>query len=213
MRGEKSSPDGLYDNVLLWFASHGYVGVNLEYRLAPDAAFPDAVHDVAAGLQWTHERIGEHGGDPWRIFLVGHSAGGTHAASYGFDPHLGYLARHTRGLALISARLLADDSPENPNAAGVRAYFGADAAAYERCSPMTYAAQSAIPAFIAIAEFENPLLDLYGLEFAHRLAVARRRAPPFVRMVGHNHMSIVAHFNTDEDVLGRQLIAFFESTS
>ncbi|MEO7242680.1 MAG: alpha/beta hydrolase [Variovorax sp.] len=211
VRGEKSSPDGLYDNVLLWFASHGYVGVNLEYRLAPGAVFPAAVHDVAAGVEWTHDHIGGYGGDPRRIYLIGHSAGGTHVASYGFDPHLGFLGRHTQALALISARLLADDSPENPNAAGVRAYFGSDAAAHERCSPMMHAAQNAIPTFIAIAEFENPLLDVYGLEFAHRLAVARRRAPPFMQLAGHNHVSIVAHFNTDEDVLGRRLVAFFQS--
>ncbi|SJM28391.1 hypothetical protein [Mesorhizobium delmotii] len=34
------------------------------------------------------------------------------------------------------------------------------------------------------AAFENPLLDLYGLEFAHRIAIARRRAPRFVRLPG-----------------------------
>jgi hypothetical protein len=61
---------------------------------------------------------------------------------------------------------------------------------------------------IAIAEFENPLLDLYGLELAHRLAVARRRAPRFIRLTGHNHISIVAHFNTIEDNLGREIVEF-----
>ena len=69
---------------------------------------------------------------------------------------------------------------------------------------MTHAAVSVLPVMIAIAEFENPLLDVYGLELAHRIAAARRRAPRFMRLAGHNHISLVAHFNTVEDTLGRR---------
>ena len=71
-----------------------------------------------------------------------------------------------------------------------------------------HAAASALPVMIAIAEFENPLLDLYGLEIAHRIAIARRRAPRFMRLAGHNHTSLVAHFNTVEDNLGREIVEF-----
>jgi hypothetical protein len=53
---------------------------------------------------------------------------------------------------------------------------------------------------------------VYGLEFAHRLAQARGRAPRVLQMPGHNHMSIVAHFNTAEDTLGREIVAFFRSS-
>ena len=62
--------------------------------------------------------------------------------------------------------------------------------------------------FIAIAEYENRYLDAYGLEFASRLAHVRRRAPRFVQMLGHNHTSIVAHFNTAEEWLGWQIVDF-----
>ena len=61
-------------------------------------------------------------------------------------------------------------------------------------SPVTHAAASALPVMIAIAEFENPLLDLYGLELAHSIAISRRRGPRFLRLAGHNHISMVAHF-------------------
>jgi hypothetical protein len=69
---------------------------------------------------------------------------------------------------------------------------------------------SDLPVMLAIAQYENPLLDLYGLEAAHRIAVARRKAPRFMRLAGHNHISIVAHFNTIEDALGREMLDFFE---
>ena len=67
------------------------------------------------GIEWVANNIAAHGGDPTRIALVGHSAGGTHAASYVFDPLLGHLGQHVKAAVLMCARLRADKSPENPN--------------------------------------------------------------------------------------------------
>ena len=120
----------------------------------------------------------------------------------------GYLGRDLKGIVLLSSRSRIDVLPENPAAGGVRAYFGDDTSVYETRSPLTYAAASGLPVMIAIAEFENPLLDLYGLELAHRIAIARRRAPRFVRLTGHNHISMLAHFNTVEDNLGHEIVEF-----
>lgn len=213
VRGGKRATDELYDNVLYWFARQGFIGVNVEYRLAPEAPYPGGAQDLARALDWVHHEIAKHGGDPARILLIGHSAGGTHAASYACDPALGYLGRHVAALVLISARLRADQLPANPNARGVRAYFGDDPALYDARSPVAYAAHCQLPILVAAAEYENPLLDIYALEFAHRLASARGRAPRFVQMKGHNHMSIVAHFNTDEETLGRTILAFFDAAT
>jgi acetyl esterase/lipase len=210
VRGDKCSDTGLYDNLLYWFARQGFVGVNVEYRLAPQAPFPGAVEDLAAAMQWLHGHAADHGGDASRVLLIGHSAGGTHVASYAFDPLLGYMGRHAHAVVLLSARLTADVLPENPNAQGVRAYFGEDPSRYALRSPMAYAACSDVPVLVVNAQYENPLLDVYGLEFAFRVAQARRCAPHYLSMRGHNHVSIVAHFNTEEDTLGREIVAFFQ---
>lgn len=208
VRGNRTGPQGMFDNVLYWFARHGFVGVNVGYRLAPESVFPGAVDDLAAALAWVHDNIASHGGDPSRISLIGHSAGGTHAASYTFDPLLGHLGRHLSATVLISARLRADRSIENPNAHAVAKYYGDDIATYETRAPMSHAACNDLPTFVVTAEFENPLLDIYGLEFAHRLATARRRAPRFLQLPRHNHASIMAHFNSGEDILGTHIIDF-----
>ena len=210
VRGDKRTSTEIYDNLLYWFARQGFVGANLEYRLAPEAPYPGGVLDVAAAMDWLHRHVAKHGGDPARMFLVGHSAGGTHVAGYALDPALRQGACHARAIALVSARLEADQSPHNPNAPGVRAYFGDDTALYAARSPMRLADRPAgIPVFIAMAEFENPLLDVYALAFAHRLAAAQGQAPRVVQMRGHNHMSIMAHFNSGEEALGREILDFF----
>lgn len=202
VRGDRSGDFGVYDNLLTWFARQGFVGFNIEYRLAPQAPFPAGVDDVAAAMRWVRAHIGEFGGDTEKVLLMGHSAGGTHVASYVFDPLLGHLGRYARAVILLSARLTADVLPENPNEGGVRAYFGDDPSDYTIRSPMAYAACNTIPVFVVNAQYENPLLDVYGLEFAHRIAMARRSAPRYLAVLGHNHMSIVAHFNTQDEALG-----------
>ncbi|HEY4371730.1 MAG TPA: alpha/beta hydrolase [Burkholderiales bacterium] len=211
LRGDKCVNAEVYDNVLYWFARHGVLGINLEYRLAPESTYPGTTDDVAQAVAWVQAHAAGFGGDPENMFLIGHSAGGTHAAAYAWDPASGYLGRHLKGLVLISARLRADVAPENPNAGGVRAYWGEDASLYEARSPVTHAAASHLPVMIANAEFENPLLDIYGLEAAWRIAQARCHAPRYVRLTGHNHISIVAHFNTEEEILGREILDFFET--
>jgi arylformamidase len=58
----------------------GIVFVSAGYRLAPKMVFPTGVLDAVAAVAWVHRGIVEHGGDPGRIFVGGHSAGGHYAA-------------------------------------------------------------------------------------------------------------------------------------
>lgn len=209
LRGNMNSNDQVYGNVLYYFARQGMVGINVEYRLAPQAPYPAGSQDVAAAVAWAREHAHEYGGDPERLILVGHSAGGAHAASYVADPAV--RPQHGHGvqkLVLISARLRADVHADNPNAGGVRAYWGEDAAVYEQVSPVTHAANVDVPLMIAVAEHENPYLDVYAAELFWRVAQARAQAPRFVQVRHHNHTSIVAHMGTEEDMLGQQILDF-----
>ena len=210
VRGSKSVNGEIYDNVCHWFARQGFVAMNVEYRLADEAPWPGGAEDVALALVWVRAHAARWRIDTSRVFLIGHSAGGAHAASCLFDPALagGVAPGSVAGLVLISARLFADVDPRNPNAGPVRKYFGDDESRYAERSPLTHAARSEVPVMIAVAEYENRFLDDYGAAFF--LAVLRHRgvAPRFVQMRGHNHTSIVAHFNSGEEALGREILAF-----
>ncbi|VVE37921.1 esterase/lipase/thioesterase [Pandoraea horticolens] len=215
VRGNKSVNGEVYDNVCHWFARQGFVAINVEYRLADEAPWPGGAHDVAQAIAWVHQHAAHWRIDPSRIFLIGHSAGGTHAASCLFDPVVTQArdkpSGDVAGLVLISARLFADVDPRNPNAGPVGTYFGTDEARYAERSPLTHAARNPVPTMIAIAEYENRFLDDYGAAFFQRLLRQRGVAPRFVQMRGHNHTSIVAHFNSGEEWLGREILAFMAS--
>src|ERR1700741_4224899 len=85
VRGDKDAYGEMYGNVATWFARQGVLGINATYRLAPAAKWPSAAADVRGMVKWAKENAAKFGGEGQRIYLVGHSAGATHVASYIFD--------------------------------------------------------------------------------------------------------------------------------
>ena len=62
------------------FVDRGFVFVSTNYRLLPNVDMETIFRDVAKSLGWVHQHIAEYGGDPKRIFVMGHSAGAQLAA-------------------------------------------------------------------------------------------------------------------------------------
>ena len=210
LRGNKDATPHIYANVPRLFARAGCIGVNIEYRLAPRAPYPAGADDVAAAVGWLREHAAAWGGDPERIVLLGHSAGGSHVATFLTDPRYKGQAQGVTAAALISARLDADTLPGNPNAAGVVAYYGADPAQQRRHAPMAHAEAMTVPLMVAVAEYENPYLDLYALQYAARVAAAGRM-PRIVQVARHNHTSIVAHLGSADREFATALLDFVQA--
>lgn len=206
--GEKDRSAEIYGNVCTFFARHGVIGINIEYRLAPEFRFPAGTEDVAGAVRWAVAHAAEIGADPARVLVFGHSAGAAHAAHYAYSESARAGSAAPAGLIVVSGRVRADNLPENPNAKKVETYYGTDASVYEARSAVSLLRADSVPTFIAIAEFENPLLDVYCLELAYAIARLKRRAPRLLQLPGHNHTSIIAHLNTAEDTLGRAILAF-----
>ena len=66
-----------------WVLRHGWVCVSVDYRLAPETAYPGPLDDSYAGLKWTHANAERLGIDTTRIAIGGPSAGGGMAAALG----------------------------------------------------------------------------------------------------------------------------------
>lgn len=72
-------------------ASQGIVAMIPDYRKFPDVRFPAFMADAANATKWAFAHAAEFGGDPRRIFVMGHSAGGHIAALLACDKR--YLAK------------------------------------------------------------------------------------------------------------------------
>ncbi len=72
--------------------NQGVAVVTANYRMYPKVNNPVYTQDAAAAVAWTMQHIEDYGGDPSRIYVTGHSAGGYLASMIGLDTT--YLAEH-----------------------------------------------------------------------------------------------------------------------
>jgi acetyl esterase/lipase len=73
--GWKDGDKAAYRFVAASLAARGFLTIVPDYRLFPAVRFPAFLQDAAAAVAWTKANVARYGGDPTRIFLMGHSAG------------------------------------------------------------------------------------------------------------------------------------------
>lgn len=83
--GWEDGDRGMYRFVGAELAAHGIVAVIPDYRLYPDVVFPAFMQDAAQAVAWARAHAAAFGGDPHRLFLMGHSAGGQIATLLALD--------------------------------------------------------------------------------------------------------------------------------
>jgi acetyl esterase/lipase len=69
-------------------AAEGYLVIVPDYRLYPEVRYPDFLKDCARAVRWAKDHAADYGGDPSRLFLMGHSAGAYNAAMLTLDERL-----------------------------------------------------------------------------------------------------------------------------
>jgi acetyl esterase len=70
-----------HQNMCRYLCARGdVIGLNVEYRLAPENKFPAGADDCALAVDWVAKNIGPYGGDPARVAVAGASAGGNFSA-------------------------------------------------------------------------------------------------------------------------------------
>ena len=149
--GDRDIDEHVYANVSTYFARHGLLAISATYRLAPEASWPSGAEDLRGVVAWVKANAEQYGGDPDRIFLMGHSAGATHVASYVFDPRFQPSVGHgVSGIIGISGRYRLRSDPEDPGLATIRQYFGADTKRYESRSVISHVPNSQIPVMLVV---------------------------------------------------------------
>ena len=155
------------------FVDKGFVFVSTGYRLLPDVDMITIFRDVARSVRWVHDHIAEHGGDPKRILVMGHSAGAQLAALISIDDR--YLKAEGLSLDIIKGCVPVDgdtyDVPAIIETAetrlrvhglpmprwGHRLKFGNDPALHRDYSAVTHVAKGkGIPPFLILHVADHP---------------------------------------------------------
>ncbi len=201
--GAKSTEGSpFYDNVPLWAAENGLVGVNINYRLAPEFVWPAGIEDVAAVVAWVREHIDAYGGDPRRVFLWGHSAGAAHVADY-----IAWRTRRDEGPGIAGAILLSGFYDLGTEESQWAAYYGDDVSTYAERSSLAALARSPIPLMIVDAQLDPEYFQLEADKLA-RARAAMRRPVRRLHLVGHSHLSEGFAVGTGDHALTGPLLDF-----
>lgn len=204
--GNKRTGDSpFYDNFALFAAKNGMVGVNATYRIAPKNPYPAAPEDIAAATKWITANIASHGGDPSRVFIVGHSAGAAIVAQF--------LAAAkdagVKGALLISGTY---DFTSFPAAPIIKQYLGDDMSKYKAASTVVALMNSRLPIFLAWSEFDPPAI-LKQSEILNANLCIKGRCPDRLFLKGHSHMSEAYSVNTDDRQLTDAMLAFMRKNN
>ena len=163
----------------------------LEYTLAPAARLDQIVAEVRAAVAWVIDHAKEHGGDPARVFVAGHSAGGHLTAMAMAD------GRVAGGVAVSG---IFDLEPIRLNYLNDK--LGLDPAEAARNSPALHLPSRSAPLIVTVGLGELPELIRQSEEYA---AAWRRAGLPgrYLPLDGHDHFSILEELaRPDGAILG-----------
>jgi triacylglycerol lipase len=210
IRGTKHAPGSpYYDNVMLFAAHHGMVGVNVEYRLAPQFPWPAGNEDLAAAVQLVAAKAAELGADPNRIYLMGHSAGATHVASYLSHPEF----HGPKGAGIAGAILSSGgyDFTKDEQSDGRIAYFGSDPKLLAERSAVAGLIKTKIPFMVSSAELDPPPIAGQFFVLKDALCQSEHGCVRSIVLPKHSHMSESYSINTPDTQLSDQILEFIRT--
>jgi acetyl esterase/lipase len=208
-----SKDDILYKAIGRRLARQGFVGVVMSYRLAPQVQVPQQADDCARALAWAVAHIGEYGGDPAHLVLMGHSAGGGLAAllATGSDS---LLARH--GLPAHAAHAVLLDDPagldmldyltkmQYPNDAQYLVPFSHDPVVWRQASALYHLRAGAPPMSIYLGGETYPSIKSSSEKFRQRLTQLGA-APKYTILPGKKHVGMVTQLFFEKNELYAEL--------
>jgi acetyl esterase/lipase len=211
VRGNKRPPGSpFYDNVMVFAARHGRVGGNVEYRLAPEFKWPSGPEDMGAAVRFVNENIANFGGDPTRVFLMGHSAGAGHVAAYVSHPE--FFGPKGSGLAgaIFSSGPSYELKAQEP-AESTAAYFGADTARYAERAALPGLIKTKIPFMMSRAELDPPAIADQFENLKDALCKSEHGCVRSIMLPHHSHMSESYAINTADTQLSDLILEFITS--
>lgn len=201
--GWNAGDPGDYRFIGRQFARAGYVVLLAGYRLGPDGRYPAMLEDSAAAVAWAQGNVARFGGDPGRVFLMGHSAGAYNVVMLALERQwlgrVGVPDGFVKGVVGLSGPY--DFFPWTSDSA--RKAFGAapDPAVTQ---PVRFARSDAPPLLLLTGDADETVKPRNSGALAAALTAAGRPSEPVI-LIGVDHsgtiMKLAAPFNRDRRVL------------
>ncbi|KAF5349981.1 hypothetical protein D9756_009089 [Leucocoprinus leucothites] len=206
--------DVTYTNVGAFFADQGFITVIPDYRLASEpwsAQYPKPVEDVRDAITWIVSHTQElttsttPNPDTNSIFLMGHSAGGTHLGTLVFEPEVippnSPLRSRIKGVALLAGLYYND--PKSLFEPEMQLYYGDKLDSHSVLALAKSAKSKGLTTFpklyLGEAEFEPVAFKEIRKVFQGELEKVVGAPVPFYEAKKHNHISMPHGLWTGQD--------------
>lgn len=168
--------------LLYRLASQGWVCVSANYRLRPDATFPDHLIDAKKVIAWVREHGHEYGADPSVLFVAGSSAGG----------HLASLAALTPDVPAFQPGFEQADTAVTA-AVCLYGYYGNYYGQGSTSSPLAYLRPDAPPFFVVHGDRDTLVPVEAARLFAERLRSSSASPVVYAELPGAQHAFDLFH--------------------
>ena len=208
---------GTHGNVGAAFAHRGIGAAIVGYRQYPQVQTGDeSLDDIASAIRYVKGMATTWGGDPERLIVIGHSAGGHLVSLLGLDPRV--LLRNGVESSAVAGFVSVDGVFDLHAALGylkpdqgaiLRTLFGPDDSALANHSPISYA-RADHPSMLFVDSTGDEAVCLDGFRHMRkRLAQAGSRAR-FVELEGLGHNETIIRVGMENDPLMPILLEFVE---
>lgn len=188
------------------FVAEGFGVVLVGYRLSPKAKHPAYIEDAAAAVAWTFKNIANYGGNPDKVYLSGHSAGGYLAAIISLDDR--YLEKHNIPVQRIAGIIPISGQMVTHSTILVERGIPEGTIIVDEFSPI-YHSRKAGPVCLCICgDNDLPMRADENVFFIAALKNAGNKNASYLEIKGRNHVTIGGKFQEQDDEVTHAILEF-----
>lgn len=203
MEGEKALAKGFARRLV----ANGIGCVASNYRLSPTVMHPEHARDAAMATAWTLNNIAQFGGDPGKVFVAGHSAGGYLAALIAIAPEYpeahGFGPDAIRGAIPVSPFLYVEETAKDRP----KIVWGEDPEDWLAAS-VTPHIDASTPMLLLYADGDDDWRRRQNETLAAAMNAAGNADVTAVELPDRDHRTLIERIEEDSDEVAPRIAAF-----
>lgn len=195
------------------FAKKGITTVIVGYTLSPEANYKVMTKEVAEAIKWTQQHISKYNGNPKKLFLTGHSAGGHLVALAAMDPQFGVEPSSISGIILNDAagldmhHYLESFPPTTKH--NYLSTWTDDSETWKEASPIFYVSETTPDIMMYVGERTYPSITVANQRFLEAVETFQPDLEPI--LLNKKHIPMVTQFIWPWNNRFEEMIDFMES--
>ena len=195
------------------FAKKGITTVIVGYTLSPEANYKQMTSEIAEAIKWTQKHISQYNGDPKKLYLTGHSAGGHLVALAAMDANFGIKPGSISGIILNDAagldmhNYLQQYPPTTTD--NYLSTWTSDSETWKQASPIFYISENTPKIMMYLGEKTYPSITVANKRFLEAIKPFQPNLEPI--LLDKKHIPMMTQFIWPWNNRYQEMIDFMKS--